>query len=298
LVFGRELDVEGQQFFRNFPDSSTPAILWRFDPFLARLTPGYVWEEDGRIVGNVTLLPTGSQERFLVANVAVHPEYRRRGIAHLLMETVHEEVVKRKGEHILLQVDHDNDAAIELYRNLNYEFCGSMTTWRTSVSRLRDLPSGHSAGRYDVKVRKLDSRRWQQAYELDNSVVAPELQWPEALSKDCYKQGLWQKLADMMNGRFRQSWMTLDSHKQMNGLASICGEWGRPHQLAVRVHPGWRGELEGALLQQLIDRSRKLPRRTVQMIHPAQDETMNELLTAASFGRHRTLSHMRLKVAG
>lgn len=293
LVFGKELDAEGQQFFRSLPDSGTPAILWRFDPFLARLTPGYVWEEEGAIVGNVTLLPTASKARFLVANVAVHPDYRRRGIARLLMAAVQEEVARRSGQQILLQVDHDNDAALQLYRSLGYEVCGSMTTWRTSVSRMRDPHLERDEKRYVGQVRKLEGRRWKEAYQLDNRVLATELHWPEALAADQYKAGLWRKLSDMMNGRFFHSFMTLDENKKLNGLASISGEWGRSHQLTLRVHPDWQGQLEGSLLQRLIQTLRRMPRRKVQMIHPADDETVNELLSGANFSRHRTLTHMR-----
>lgn len=297
LVFGQELEAEGQQFLRNLPDSSTPAILWRFDPFLARLTPGYVWEEEGRVIGNVTLLPTGSKARFLVANVAVHPDFRRRGIARLLMATVHEEVARRNGEQILLQVDYDNRAALDLYHSLGYEFCGSMTAWRTSVSRVRDLRLEQDEGRYQAWVRKLEGRRWKEAYLLDNSVLAPELHWPDPLASDHYKQGLWRRFSDMINGRFRYSWMTLDKNKRMSGLASISGEWGRSHELTLRVHPDWQSKLDGSLLQRLIHALRRTPRRNVQMIHPADDDAVSELLLDANFRRHRTLSHMRLRVA-
>src|SRR5712691_9364317 len=43
---------------------------------------GYVWECDGRIVGNATLGLSDSQTGiWLLSNVAVHPSFRRRGIA-------------------------------------------------------------------------------------------------------------------------------------------------------------------------------------------------------------------------
>ncbi len=50
----------------------TAQIRSRFD--------GYVWEDNGKIVGNVTLLPARKQGKriFLIANVAVKPEYRSR----------------------------------------------------------------------------------------------------------------------------------------------------------------------------------------------------------------------------
>ena len=48
---------------------------------------GFVWEENERIVGNASLLPvSGHPRRWVMANVAVHPEYRRRGIARQMVD--------------------------------------------------------------------------------------------------------------------------------------------------------------------------------------------------------------------
>jgi ribosomal protein S18 acetylase RimI-like enzyme len=294
LVFGRELAAEGQQLFKNLPDSQAPAVFWRFNPALARLTPGYVWEIDGRIVGNATLLSTRSHDRYLVANVAVHPDFRQRGIARMLMGSIEEGVHARRGSEILLQVDNDNETAFGLYRSLGYEALGSMTTWRTSVSRVHDLPLQDSATNGFKDLRKLDRKRWKEAYRLDCDALLPDLHWPEALDVDAYKKGLRQRATDFINGRFEQTWMTVDGENNLSGLATIFSEWGRPHQLNLRVHPSWKGQVEGLLLQKLIDRLRTLSRRNVQLIHPADDEVVNRLSRSANFSRNRTLAHMRL----
>lgn len=296
LVFGRELDADGQMFFRNLPHGRSSSILWRFDPVMARLVPGFVWDVDGQLVGNVTLLPTRSSKRFLVANVAVHPDFRRQGIARLLMRAAHDEVCKRKGREILLQVDYDNESALSLYGGLGYSVRGTMITWRSSVSRLRDLSFSSDTDRVFAGITKLDHRRWKEAYQLDLNSLIPDLHWPEALASDFYRRGLWRQLSDFVNGRFQQSWMSVDHENCMIGLATIISEWGRPHQLNLRVHPSWRGQLEEPLLQQLINGLQKLPRRNIQIIHPADDDWVNQLLSSANFSRHRTLTHMRLAI--
>jgi hypothetical protein len=124
----------------------------------------------------------------------------------------------------------------------------------------------------------------------------PDLHWPEALESDIYKGGLRRRLTNFFNGRFQQSWMSVDAESRMNGLATISGEWGRPFQLALRVQPSWKGKLEEPLLQRLINELRKLPRRNLQMIHLADDDYVNQLLTEANFNRYRTLTHMRLDI--
>lgn len=86
------------------------------------LPSGFVWEESGKIVGNVHVgqaLPDGHQ--WLISNVAVHPDYRRRGIARQLLEAALDYIVFCRGESALLQVRADNEPALKLYHDLRFE---------------------------------------------------------------------------------------------------------------------------------------------------------------------------------
>ena len=59
---------------------------------------GYVWVEGERIVGNVSLIVFHHQRHKLnmVANVAVHPDFRHRGIARALTERADEKAQMEK----------------------------------------------------------------------------------------------------------------------------------------------------------------------------------------------------------
>ena len=144
LVFGEALELDDQQLLGDEVGASLSSLFYRLNPVTSRLANGFVWLADGRIVGNVTLLPTKAWDRFLVANVAVHPNYRRRGIARAMMHAVTSAVKTRGGRTILLQVVKDNDPAIDLYRSLGYVGLGHLSTWYSSPSRLRRLdPPGN-----------------------------------------------------------------------------------------------------------------------------------------------------------
>lgn len=290
-VFGETLDNEGRHLFSQVSNSSQPAMMWRFNPNMARLSPGFVWDENGRIVGNVTLLPTQTPRRFLVANVAVHPDFRRQGLAKLLMQAVHSAVSERRGEVILLQVVKDNHKAVNLYRNLNYQTIGSMTEWYVSLSRIRDLDL---TSQQQMPIRPLHRREWQAAYQLDLDCLHPDLNWPEPLKPNAFKTGLWQKISQFLNGRQQETWRITNNNNQIIGLGNITSEWGRTHRLSVRVAPAWRGQLERPLLAKLLRRLRYLPRRSIRIDHPDRDENMNRLLEEANFTTRRTLTHMRL----
>ena len=294
LVFGASLRAEGRPIIAsNELAAQSPAILWRLSPAAAKLSLGFVWEADGRIVGNVTVLTTEMPGRYLVVNVAVHPDHRRQGIARLLMQQVENLVRQRGGHQILLQVVKQNSAAVELYNSLNYTTIGSMTNWATSVSRLRRLELNVESVR--PPIRELKRQEWRAAYALDCQVLDADLQWPEPLKSDVYKTGFWPRVVNFLNGRQAETWVMHDeASRQLAGLARIESEWGRSHQLTLRVHPTWQGRLERPLLAKLIRRLQSMSRRNVQIDHPDNDELVNALLQEANFQPRRTLTHMRL----
>jgi ribosomal protein S18 acetylase RimI-like enzyme len=292
LVFGRVLGPDGQRLFSGSLNSDRqPAFLWRFSPVMNKLAMGYVWEEDDQIIGNVTVLNTKSVGRYLVVNVAVHPDYRRRGIAQELMKTVIKMTRKRQGRKILLQVVKDNNAAINLYRSLDFITLGNVTTWRCHVSRLRELSTLTEDSRR-LHVRELRRQEWQAAHELDLSAQHPDLNWPESLPADRYRGGVRRWVDRFFNGRQTEHWVTTHQEKLV-GLVSIRSEWSRPHQVALRVHPEWHGQLERPLVAKAIRRLQQMPRRSVRIEHP-EDPLISELLREANMQAERTLTHMYL----
>ncbi len=257
-----------------------------------KLALGYVWEEDGKIIGNATLLTTRTNGRFLVVNVAVHPDHRRRGIARDLMAAIIQLVREKNGHEILLQVEKANDAAIHLYQSLRFQTIGHMTTWYTAVSRLRELEPG-----IDMDIRELPRHNWEEAYRLDTAALPPNLNWPEPLPHDAYKLHYWRRLENFLNGRHAEAWTTTDEAHQLTGVAGIWGEWGRPYHVTLRVHPSWQGQMERPLLAKIIRRLYTLSRRNVRLDHPDDDQLMTELLREANFQPRRTLTHMHLNIS-
>ena len=295
LVFGEALELDDQQFLGDEVGAQLSSLFYRLNPATSRLANGFVWLAEGRIVGNVTLLPTKAWDRFLVANVAVHPNYRRQGIARAMMHAVTSAVKTRGGRAILLQVVKDNHSAIDLYRSLGYVGLGHMSSWYCSTSRLRrvDPPGSDPA----IDIRPLPARRWREAYTLDTACVPPDLNWPEPLRPDAYRQTLWQRLGDFMNSRLFETWAVADSRDHLVGLTTITGQWGRPHLVTLRVHPNHAGRLERPLLAKVVRRLQNLPRRNVRIDHPDDDTVANTLLAEANFAVQRTLTHMRLDLS-
>ncbi len=89
---------------------------------------GFVWEEQGRIVGNLSLRrasPGWNQGR-IIGNVVVHPDYRGRGIARALMEAAEQAARAEGARWIGLEVRTDNVAACTLYEHLGFRVVGEV----------------------------------------------------------------------------------------------------------------------------------------------------------------------------
>jgi ribosomal protein S18 acetylase RimI-like enzyme len=291
LAFGESLDAEGQRILQGQTVvTGQPAILYRLNPMTSRLSHGYVWENDGQIIGNVTLLNTHVKGRYLIVNVATHPDFRRQGIARMLMHATADHVRQQNGREILLQVDMNNTHAIDLYHDLDYQTLGTMTTWIATAGRARAIQS-HA----DVTIRELQGNEGQAAYELDILALPPDLNWPEPIPKDTYQFNIWRRLSNFINARRHETWVTTDG-RYLTGSVSIWSEWGRTHQMTLRIHPKWQGELERPLLAKVLRRLPFIPRRNVRIEHPHDDELTSNLLTEANFRSRRSLTHMRLNL--
>lgn len=294
LVFGENLDSDDAHYFRD-NSLSINDLFHHQNSIASRLGNGFVWQSDGRIVGNVTLLTTRAWDRYLVANVAVNPAYRRRGIARSLMAAVTDFVKKQGGRVILLQAVKDNQPALDLYRSLGYENIGTMVSWKAAGSRIRQI-SVNAGDDLQPHINLLPSSMWPEAYELDISCVPRDLNWPEPLLPDAYQRTWWQRFSDFLNGRQTETWVATDTARKLTGLVNISCEWGLSNIVTLRVKPDHIGSLERILLAKAVRRLQYLPRRNVRIDHPESDQLTNTILKEANFTIQRTLTHMRLEL--
>ncbi|RPJ49686.1 MAG: GNAT family N-acetyltransferase, partial [Chloroflexi bacterium] len=92
LCFANTLDEDGREYLRQLRWTARDMnyLSWLQGAAERISTPlyGFVWEENGQIIGNLSLIPLnrGGRLVYLIANVAVHPDHRRRGIGRLLTQ--------------------------------------------------------------------------------------------------------------------------------------------------------------------------------------------------------------------
>ena len=110
------------------------SVLFKLSPTLRDVLHGFIWEEDGKPVGIVNVSRDGSTEDWMIANVGVLPEFRRRGIARKLVVAAIDLAREHRAQHVLLDVIAGNTPAYDLYVALGFAHFAS------SINLLHDAP--------------------------------------------------------------------------------------------------------------------------------------------------------------
>jgi ribosomal-protein-alanine N-acetyltransferase len=87
-----------------------------------KYTIAFVVEDKNEIVAYS--IASCVNKKFHVANIAVDLEYQRQGIASQLMKKIEKIAIERDCLYAYLEVRTDNNAAINLYKNLGYNISG------------------------------------------------------------------------------------------------------------------------------------------------------------------------------
>jgi hypothetical protein len=259
------------------------------------LMRGFVWVEQNRLVGNVSMASAGYDNGWVIANVAVLPGYRRRGIARRLMQATLEWIDQRNG-FATLQVDADNDAARALYDSLGFTTLRAFTRWRrASTLRPADLPPD------PPHIRRL---RWDEAgalYKLAARVRPDELGgmgWLRPTRPDKFRPARIPELRLLLSGKRTDFWVVPGQDGAIDGALCIDNRIGGLVTLFdLLVHPSRQGQLEMPLVNfmlfDLIGR-----RDPLVTEHPDDDDSARALFQHYHFRAERTLVHMLWPGAG
>lgn len=256
---------------------------------------GYVWVADGRVVGNVSTYPSSDPNVWVIVNVAVYPEYQRRGIAYHLMQASMDMIRQRGGRAVILQVDADNPTAQRLYLRLGFIEERAWTSWRRNTSFTMPPPF-ETEPRIHITHRRADE--WQAEYALAEQVrplLMGGLGWLRPLETKAFKGSLWRQILDWVNFRSMER-LIIRSENTVELLASLWVEnsfGSSTTQLTLLVHPDYEGLYDEALLNTAV---RRFGNNPLSIEHPSDRLATNTILRRYHFTSRRDVVHMRWDV--
>ncbi len=302
-AFADDLDRSGQNALQELRWLSRlkPVLWWMVyvNPEHSDFLSGFVWEEHGNIVGNVTVnrARAGSQ-RWLISNVAVAKDYRGRGIARGLMYAGLELVKEYNGSSVSLQVRADNQSARRLYRSLHFkEISGISYLWSRRVPKVEIAPLPK---RVRLRPRNFSAHDAQEAYNLACAATPLSIQkeWP--LRQRRYRLNS----SEYINNFFRWwcgggasvYWAVEDGQRFVALLDATPGGWGQTHQIDMVIHPDWRGYLEQPLISRIFNYLYSWRSRGISIKHPTHHPQAIEGYKEFGLKERQTLTWMKLEM--
>ncbi len=288
LCFSNTLDGDGKRYLQRMRQEARRSNHW-FDSaaLMTSVTAeGFIWEEDGQIVGNISLIPFAGVGRpiYLIANVAVHPDFRGRGIARALTNAAMKWTQNRRVRSVWLQVRDDNLPAKRLYKSMGFIERARRTTWTVQPGNFEgQAPPG-------VRIVSQKSRHWKLQKHWLRQNYPDELFWYWPVRPGAFQPGIWAMVANFFTETRLRHW-GVERQSALLGVLS----WKTTHSYADQLWLAAPPEAEDTVLQTLLPHIRwqERSRRPLSIDLPFGRAT--HTLHAAGFRASHTLVWMEIE---
>ncbi len=297
LAFSESMDTGGRAAVREMRTLSRLgpglSVLLGMNDLAQGVGLGFVWIEDGRLVGNTSIYPANvpTGPTWIIANVAVHPDYRGRGIARQLVKASLDMIRQRNPQATaILQVEAQNDVAYRLYQRLGFVPERTWTTWRRSSTARMPYPVDHS----DVYITRRRPNEWRAEFALTERLRPADqggIGWLRPLHQRFFHRALFGWLSDMINLRSLERLVIRGDDNDLRAVMWLESAFAASTvHMTLLVDTPYRGLYDDALIN-LATRRYSL-RSTLSIEHPADDSITSDLLRRYLFYPQRTLIHM------
>jgi GNAT superfamily N-acetyltransferase len=291
LCFGTTFDAQDRHTMREMEWlAQSGPLLWLLGSVPNVWQMGFVWLVDGKIVGNVSTQPSeGEAATWLIANVAVHPNYRSRGIARALTQAAIALATERGATQIILQVHHHNTAARHIYETMGFKEITTRTLWeRTSglVPPQLEVPG--------IELRLAPPDKWELSYEFVRRFRPAGFSWVRPLRAEDWQSDLFKNISHFLSAQRVETYWAIDTATNtLVGLFKISAGFHAFDEVQVVLYPHWSTRIERLLITAAV---RRLHDRawTIRLDHPLDES--EEALTELNFRRVQTLVWMKLEL--
>jgi ribosomal protein S18 acetylase RimI-like enzyme len=295
MCFADTLDEDGRRYVNHMHAASHNPGYLRWAMAVAENTPmpfsGFVWEQNGYLAGNLSLIPYKYRGKrcYLIANVAVDPAYRRKGIARRLTTAAIEHARKRGIDEIWLHVRTENHAAQNLYQSLGFLEQARRTTWEIKPRSGFNKPSSSSSAPLRISITRPQLRYWDKYRQWLCSVYPPEFTWHQPFQLSALRPGMLGSLYRFFTGNYLKEWVAQQGQRHIGLLA-----WQPHSKHADHLWLASTPEDEGSAIAGLMPGIRRqlANRRRMLLDYPAGRAILP--LHEAGFHIQQTLIWMRL----
>ena len=290
ICFGEHLDPDGHLYLHQIRQAASNHRLVRWSYAASELVSyplnGFVWEEEGRILGNLSMIPFYWKREwiYLIANVAVHPEVRRQGIASQLTRRALEHLGRTAISAIWLHVREENLAARHLYESFNFHERCTRDTWvsRDPFPHPETLPE-------KLRVTADGQHSWSAQLGWLNRTYPPEVAWHLSFDPGRLQPGLWGALRRHLTGQIVKHWAVYHNQRLI-GSAIWEPSFLYADPLWIAASPGEEEDAILALLPYI--KQRHSPSRLLYINYPAYQQ--RDAFEQAGFDLVNTLIWMQL----
>lgn len=300
IAFADELDESGEAALRELRIlghmSGLIRLLTRSTGELQDVFNGFVWVEDGQLVGNVTVQRANNNSgRWQIANVAVLPQFRGRGISRTLMETALDYVQEMGGTWSVLQVRANNTIARGLYERMGFEDMGGAT------ELYANRPPRGIEHRSKLPLQSYSGSHSQMLYELATSQQTAESQWWRAVRKADFDIPLEQRMGEWIDRVIGREQIYRRAIREYQGRfeAAIqlkARRWRGIHEIDLWSRPDAVDEYQRALITWALAQLRDYPVWPVKVNLSTNQTAAKETLLDYGFEERHTLLTMRRRM--
>lgn len=250
---------------------------------------GFVWVEDGEVVGNVSLRRSSSPGGWMVGNVAVRPDWRGQGIGRALTEAAVSTARERGASWVGLEVREDNDVARGLYERMGFTPVGSLLELARPEGR--SWPSMEAP---PISLRRARAGESRTLYRLAQVGLESSHRKVLEIRRSAYRAGWEVRLAAWLEG-CRENWWVLEEDGRLVGALHIVSRWPMDwHSIEVLVEQEQLDDLGPSLAQAgLATLSQRRPWESTTSL-PGPREALEPVFSDVGFRRVRRLLQMRL----
>jgi len=282
------IDESGQRMIRMLRNFGA------LESILMEGSPGFVWVEDGQILGNVGMQrnPT-RRDTWVIGNVATHPAHRNRGIASALLSAIIHYAHVRGARHIALQVVEGNGPAQHLYEKHGFRAVGDVTYYRRTPVRVQPVWHDVSATGA-LAVRCAGWADGENVWRATRQNVPADLTYAEPFDERVYRLGLRWSLTNFFSGS-PECWLVGEIGGRFAGAVRVRVNMEvSEHHVELMLDPE-SGEDDGIkLLEHALQHFEIYIGKPLLATQSRPHAASHTALQAMGFKPQRTLVHMLL----